>query len=62
MKVYTFTRAAIVTETYKIKAKNEDAAREMLFNPPEPEGFVWQDWYTDDYKLQDVSDANEATP
>ena len=57
MKKYTFTRSAIVEEVFVVEAENEDAAREMLFAPPEPTGSVWQDWYTDDYKLQDGDDT-----
>jgi hypothetical protein len=57
MRKFTFTRSAIVEEVFVVEAENEDAAREMLFDPPEPTGFVWQDWYTDDYKLQDVENT-----
>jgi hypothetical protein len=57
MPKYTFTRSAIVEEVFVVEAENEDTAREILFDPPEPTGLVWQDWYTDDYKLQDVEDT-----
>ena len=57
MPKFTFTRSAIVEEVFVVEAENEDAAREILFDPPEPTGLVWQDWYTDDYKLQDVENT-----
>lgn len=57
MPKYTFWRNAIVAETYIVEAKDEDAARQQLFD-----GTVdvfseeWIDWATSDFELEDVED------
>ena len=62
MKVYTFTRQAIVLEVYEIRAESESAAREILAEPPEPSHTIWIDWRTDDYELDSNNLIVEATP
>lgn len=63
MKVYTFTRNAIVTETYTIKADTEAEAFDLArrcSTAPERTDFV--DWFSDDFALEGASDPEEATP
>jgi hypothetical protein len=63
MKVYTFSRQAIVTETYIIEADTEAEAFAQARRcnvPPDRTEFV--DWYEDDFTLESANDAEEATP
>lgn len=63
MKVYTFTRAAIVTETYEIEADTEAEAFALARRcaaPPNRSEFV--DWFSDDFTLEGVNNPEEATP
>ncbi len=63
MKVYTFTRTAIVAETYTIEADTEAEAfakARRCAAPPERSDFV--DWFSDDFTLEGVNDPEEATP
>jgi hypothetical protein len=60
MKKYTFTRSAIVQETYVIEAETEQEAYDIIRdNPDQPVvGSEFLDWYTDDFVMEDV----EVTP
>jgi hypothetical protein len=57
MPKYTFWRNAIVAETYIIEAKDEEAARQQLWDG-EVEVFSEEfiDWATSDFQLEDVED------
>jgi len=57
MPKYTFWRNAIVAETYIVEAKNEEAARQKLWDG-EVEVFSEEfiDWATSDFQLEDVED------
>ena len=57
MPKYTFWRNAIVAETYIVEAKDEEAARQQLWDG-EVEVFTedWVDWASDDFHLEDVED------
>lgn len=61
MKAYTFTRAAIVTETYEIEADTEAEAFALARRcaaPPNRSEFV--DWFSDDFTLEGVSISEEG--
>jgi hypothetical protein len=57
MPKYTFWRNAIVAETYIVEAKDEEAARQKLWDG-EVEVFSEEfiDWATSDFQLEDVED------
>ena len=57
MPKYTFWRNAIVAETYIVEAKDENAARQQLWDG-EVEVFSEEfvDWATSDFQLEDVED------
>jgi hypothetical protein len=57
MPKYTFWRNAIVAETYIVEAKDEEAARQQLWDG-EVEVFSEEfiDWATSDFQLEDVED------
>ena len=57
MPKYTFWRNAIVAETYIVEAKDENAARQQLWDG-EVEVFTedWVDWASDDFQLEHVED------
>ena len=57
MPKYTFWRNAIVAETYIVEAKDEEAARQQLWDS-EVEVFSEEfiDWATSDFQLEDVED------
>jgi hypothetical protein len=57
MPKYTFWRNAIVAETYIVEAKDENTARQQLWDG-EVEVFTedWVDWASDDFHLEDVED------
>lgn len=63
MKVYTFTRAAIVTETYEIEADTEAEARAIV---EQGDGEIvrsdFVDWFSDDFTSEGANDPEEATP
>ena len=56
MKKFTFTRSAIVLETFEIMAETEDAARDELRDGPAPTSSEFTDWYNDDYSLDHVEE------
>jgi hypothetical protein len=58
---YTFHRASIVIETFRVTATDEATARQQLESDPEPCKMMqeWLDWYEDDYELADVRDELE---
>ena len=60
MKKYTFTRSAIVQETYFVEAETEQEAWDIIRdNPDQPVvDSEFLDWYTDDFVMEDV----EVTP
>lgn len=58
MPRFTFTRSAIVSETYVIMAETEEAARDELRRGPAPNWSDFVDWYSDDYTLEE--DEEEA--
>ena len=53
MKRFTFWRNAIIAETYIVEAKNEEAARQQLWDGT-VEVFTeeWIDWATRDFELE----------
>ena len=55
MKKYTFTRSAIVQETYVIEAETEQEAWDIIRdNPDQPVvDSEFLDWYTDDFVCED---------
>ena len=54
MKKYTFTRSAIVEETYVIEAVDEaDAWEQVRGGEADPNWSLFLDWYTDDFVLED---------
>ena len=55
MKKYTFTRSAIVQETYVIQAETEAEAYDIIRdNPDQPVvDSEFLDWYTDYFVLED---------
>jgi len=57
MPKYTFWRNAIVAETYIVEARDEEAARQQLWDG-EVEVFSEEfiDWATSDFQLEDVED------
>ena len=57
MPKYTFWRNAIVAETYIVEARDEEAARQQLWDS-EVEVFSEEfiDWATSDFQLEDVED------
>ena len=61
MPQYTFHRASIVIETFRVTATDEATARQQLESDPEPcvEQQEWLDWYEDDYELAHVQDELE---
>jgi len=54
MKKFTFTRNAIVVETFEIMAEDEWDAGEKLKVGPTPVSSEFVDWYNDDYTLDSV--------
>lgn len=62
MKVYTFTRTAIVTETHQVEADTEAEARAIA---EQGDGEIvrseFVDWFSDDFTLEGVNDPEEAT-
>ena len=55
MKKYTFTRSAIVQETYFVEAETEQEAYDIIRdNPDQPVVHSeFLDWYTDDFVCAD---------
>lgn len=63
MKVYMFTRAAIVTETHQVEADTEaEAFAAVEAGNGEIVRTDFVDWFSDDFTLKRASDAEEATP
>jgi len=59
MKKFTFTRNAIVVETFEIMAEDEWDAGEKLKVGPTPVSSEFVDWYNDDYSLEAVDELTE---
>ncbi len=57
MKKYTFTRSAIVEETYVIEAVDEADAWEQVRDGADPVRHLFLDYYTDDFVMEDVEDT-----
>ncbi len=57
MKKYTFTRSAIVEETYVIEAVDEGQAWEQVRDGADPVHQLFLDYYTDDFVMEDVEDT-----
>ena len=59
MRKFTFTRSAIVQETYVIEAETQDEAYDIIRdNPDQPVvDSEFLDWYTDDFVLDEVEDT-----
>jgi hypothetical protein len=57
MKKYTFTRSAIVEETYFVEAVDEADAWEQVRDGADPVHQLFLDYYTDDFVLEDVEDT-----
>ena len=55
MPKYTFTRSAIVQETYFVEAETEQEAWDIIRNNPDQPvvNTEFLDWYTDDFVLED---------
>jgi len=58
MKKFTFTRSAIVVETFEIVAEDEWAAGEQLKVGPTPTSSEFVDWYNDEYTLDSVEETD----
>ncbi len=60
MKKFTFWRNAIVAETYVVEAKDEEEARNMVWNGDcgNPVLTEWMDWASDDFELEDVEELD----
>ena len=57
MRKFTFTRSAIVSETFVINAETEAEAWEMVRVDPSPVASEFLDYYTDDFVLEDGEDT-----
>lgn len=58
MPKFTFTRSAIVEETYVIDAADEaDAWEQVRGGEAEPDASLFLDWATDDFALENSSDT-----
>ena len=55
MRKFTFTRSAIIQETYFIEAETEDEAYDIIRNSPDQPvvDSEFLDWYTDDFVCED---------
>ena len=55
MPKYTFTRSAIVQETYFVEAETEQEAFDIIRESPDQPvvDSEFLDWYTDDFVLED---------
>lgn len=53
MRKFTFTRSAIIEETYVIEAETEDEAFDIIRESPDQPVVESEflDWYTDDFVL-----------
>ena len=56
MKKFTFTRSAIVQETYFVEAETEQEAWDIIRESPDQPvvDSEFQDWYTDDFVLEET--------
>ena len=59
MPKYTFTRSAIVQETYVIEAETEQEAYDIIRESPDQPvvDSEFLDWFTDDFVLENVEDT-----
>ena len=59
MPKFTFTRSAIIEETYVIEAESEQEAFDIIRESPDQPvvDSEFLDWYTDDFVLEDVEDT-----
>jgi len=55
MRKYTFTRSAIVQETYCVEAETEQEAYDIIRESPDQPvvDSEFLDWYTDDFVCED---------
>ena len=55
MRKFTFTRSAIIQETYFIEAETADEAYDIIRNSPDQPvvDSEFLDWYTDDFVCED---------
>ena len=59
MPKFTFTRSAIVQETYFVEAETEQEAYDIIRESPDQPvvDSEFLDWYTDDFVMEDVEDT-----
>ena len=59
MPKFTFTRSAIIEETYVIEAESEQEAFDIIRESPDQPvvDSEFLDWYTDDFVLDEVEDT-----
>jgi hypothetical protein len=57
MRKFTFTRSAIVSETFVINAETEAEAWELVRDGRDPVSSEFVDYYTDDFVLEDGEDT-----
>jgi hypothetical protein len=59
MPKFTFTRSAIVQETYVIEAETEQEAYDIIRESPDQPvvDSEFLDWFTDDFVLENVEDT-----
>jgi hypothetical protein len=57
MRKFTFTRSAIVSETFVINAETEAEAWEQVRDGRDPVTSEFLDYYTDDFVLEDGEDT-----
>jgi hypothetical protein len=63
MRKFTFTRSAIVSETFVIDAETEAEAWEQVRDGRDPVASEFVDYYTDDFVLRPiVLEDGEDTP
>lgn len=59
MPKYTFSRTSLAEETFTVEAATEEEALDLVRDgaPQVQQGpLTWQDWYDDEYSLDDVED------
>ena len=62
MRKFTFTRSAIIEETYVIEAESEQAARDRLDSGYESVTLgTFVDWYSDEFVLERVVEDTPLT-
>lgn len=58
MKKFTFWRNAIICEYHEVIAKDEEEARDMLFDTGDPVNTEFVDWASDDFEIERVEELD----